>query len=62
MALDFSERVLEQSKVCDRLWEIIDKLEPIHKMDRLALFHQIQPLLHKVADKAKEMVEHKEQK
>lgn len=60
MAVDFSERVLEQSKVCDRLWEIINKLEPIHQMDRLALFHEIQPLFHKVADKAKEMIGHKE--
>lgn len=60
MASTFSERVLEQAQAGDKLWEIINKLEPIHRMDRLALFHEIQPLLHKVADKAKEMAEHKE--
>ena len=58
MSSTFSERVLEQTKAGDKLWAIINKLEPIHQMDRLALFHKIQPLFHEIANS----VEHKEQK
>ena len=61
MSVELSEKILEKSKVSDKVQDIIFKCGALTKRQKLQIFWKIQPLLHLLIDTTVEYMKQKDE-
>ena len=61
MSVELSEKILEESKVADKIQDIIFKCSALTKRQKLQIFWNIQPLLHQLIDSTVEYMKQKDE-